>query len=279
MTRGYGTVVSARDVSVEYRAGRAASRHIAVHGVSFDLFAGEILGVIGDSGSGKSTLAAAIARPATPGRRDARVCGGYLSVFDTDVRRLSPFRRASLATRVGYLAQDASARLNSRLTVAENVTEPLFLRDRRADVRAAGQIAATALDSVHLSLSVLERRPWELSSGQRQRVALARSIILDPELFIADEPIHGVDVMVRHDVLDVIPELRERRGFAAIVVTSDLDVVRRVTRRVAVLHAGSIVAIGPLPKLLASPEHHYVRALARTMTEDAAGRAPRGRPR
>lgn len=265
---GNGVAVSARDLSIEYRSTNSRSRHTAVKGVTFDVFEGEVLGVIGDSGSGKSTLAATIAGLADVGAPDdgvPSICGGTLTVFGTELRDIGTRARNRLTLRIGYLPQDGAQRLNSRLTVAENVAEPIFLRDRRFDLKEAGQAVATLVDAVHLPLSILERQPFELSSGQRQRVALARALILEPPLFIADEPISGVDLMVRHDVLDVIPELQAERGFSAIVVSSDLAVLDEVAHRVAVLQAGVIVGIGPLDALLASAEHPYLKSLARAV--------------
>ena len=264
----YGTAVSARDLSIEYRSLNTKSRHLAVKGISFDLFDGEVLGVIGDSGSGKSTLAATVAGLAgtgLPGDGIPTICGGNVSVFDTELRGISSRERDLLTLRVGYLAQDGAQQLNSRLTVAENVAEPIYLRDRRFDTRVAGQAVATLVDAVHLPLSILERQPWELSSGQRQRVALARSLILEPSLLVADEPIRGVDIMVRHDVLEVIPELQSERGFSAIVVSSDLTMITEVAKRIAVLQDGIIVGIGTLESLISAPVHPYLKSLARTV--------------
>lgn len=271
---GYGTVVSARDVSIEYRAVNTKSRHVAVKGVSFDLFDGEVLGIIGDSGAGKSTLAATIAGLAgtgAPGDGIPDISGGTLSVFDVDLRGISSRRREKLTLRIGYLPQDGAQELNSRLTVAENVAEPIFLRDRRFDTREAGQAAATLVDAVHLPLSILGRLPHELSSGQRQRVALARALILEPDLLVADEPIRGVDITVRHDVLNVIPELQRSRGFSAIVVSGELAVVTQVAKRIAVLQDGVVIGIGSLASLVAAPEHPYLKALARTVIEQSLG--------
>lgn len=271
---GYGTVVSARDLSIEYRSVTSKSRHIAVRGVSFDLFDGEVLGVIGDSGAGKSTLARTIAGLADTGSPDdgvPSICGGTVSVFDTELRDIGKRSRSRLTARIGYLAEDGAQRLNSRLTVAENVAEPIYLRDRRFDTREAGQAVATLIDAVHLPLSILGRLPYELSSGQRQRVALARALILEPGLLIADEPIRGVDIMVRHDVLNVIPELRRSRGFSAIVVSSELAVLTQVAQRIAVLHDGVIVGIGPLDALVAAPEHPYLKSLARAVRDELRG--------
>jgi ABC-type glutathione transport system ATPase component len=278
----YGTAVSARDLSIEYRSMDSKARHVAVRGVSFDLMAGEVLGVIGLSGSGKSTLAKTIAGYAgARGTADGtpRICGGELAVFDRGIRHLRRRDRERLMLEVGYLAQDGALALSSRLTVAENVAEPIYLRDRRFSTRDAADAVATLIDAVHLPLSIMARQPFELSSGQRQRVALARALILEPSLLVADEPIRGVDITVRHDVLDVIPELQEARGFSAIVVSSDLEVVAQVAPRIAVLHEGGIVGLGSLAELIASPEHPYLKSLARAVeSQGLKSRATRHSP-
>lgn len=263
-------VIRAMDLSVGYDSNAATSRFLAVTGITFDLAAGEVLGVIGDSGSGKSTLAMAIAGLAyrsEAGDRMPGICGGSLTVLGTDLRRASRRARGRLRSRVGYLAQDGAHRLDWRLTIAGNVAEPMFLRDRGCDAREAGQAVAMLIDAVHLPLSVLGLMPHELSTGQRQRVALARALILDPAILVADEPVHGVDIMVRQDVLDVIPELQSARGFSAVVVSSDLAVISRVADRVAVLQHGMIIGVGTLESLLRSPEHPYLASLARAIDE------------
>ncbi len=273
--RTYGTVITADDLSIEYRSATASSRHVAVNGVTLELRAGQVLGIIGESGSGKSTLAMALAGLADVRQVDEgapQICGGSLTVLGTPVRRLGKKARRVLTLRVGYLPQDAAQRLNPGLTVAENVAEPIFLRDRRFDQNEAGKLAATLIDAVHLPLSVLGLMPHELSSGQLQRVALARSLILDPELLVADEPIRGVDILVRHHVLNVIPELQAARGFSAVVVSSDLSVVRDVAQRIAVLQDGVIIGLGTLDELVTAPEHPYLKGLARAL---ASERQPR----
>ncbi|MET3768793.1 ABC-type glutathione transport system ATPase component [Marisediminicola sp. UYEF4] len=274
--RTHGTVITADDLSIEYRSATASSRHIAVNGVTFELRAGQVLGIIGESGSGKSTLAMALAgladvRPVDEGA--PQICGGSLTVLGTPLRRLGKKARRLLTLRVGYLPQDAAQRLNPGLTVAENVAEPIFLRDRRFDQNEAGKSVATLIDAVHLPLSVLGIMTYELSSGQLQRVALARSLVLEPELLVADEPIRGVDIMVRHDVLNVIPELQAARGFSAVVVSSDLSVVEDVAERIAVLQDGVIIGLGTLKELVTAPEHPYLKGLARALE---AEQQPRG---
>jgi peptide/nickel transport system ATP-binding protein len=257
--------VSARDLSVHYRTRDSASYTLAVAGVSFDLAEGEVLGVIGESGSGKSTLALTLAAQSGRGLVDdgvAEICGGTAHVYGTPLRGISPRQRNRLTLRVGYLPQDGAVRLDPRLTVAENVAEPIYQRDRRFDQYEAADAVAALIDAVRLSLGMMNRMPHELSSGQRQRVALARALILEPTLLIADEPTRGIDATVRQGVLDVIRDLQAERGFSALLVSSDIGVVDRVADRVAVLHHGVIIGLGTLDSVLASPTHPYIKGLA-----------------
>jgi peptide/nickel transport system ATP-binding protein len=260
-----GLVASARDLSVHYRTRNSASYTLAVSGVSFDLAEGEVLGVIGESGSGKSTLALTVAARAGRGQLDegiAEICGGTLSVYGTELRGLTARQRNRLTLRVGYLPQDGAVRLDPRLTVAENVAEPIFQRDRRFNQYEAADAVAALIDAVRLSLGMMNRMPYELSSGQRQRVALARALILDPTLLVADEPTRGVDATVREGVLDVIRELQAERRFSALIVSSDVGVVDRVADRVAVLQHGIMIGLGTLDAVLDSPTHAYLKGLA-----------------
>lgn len=276
MSRGVdvGLPVSARDLCIHYRSRNAASYHRAIDGVSFDIAPGEVLGVVGESGSGKSTLALAVACMLDRGHLNdgiPEICGGTLSVYGEDLRHISARHRDRLTLRVGYLAQGGALALNPRLTAAENVAEPIFQRDRRFNQREAAAAVATLIDAVHLPLTVLERVPHELSSGQRQRVALARALILEPTLLVADEPTRGIDATVRSGVLEVLSELQRARNFSALVVSSDLDVVASMTNRVAVLHRGLLIGMGPLDRLLESPSHPYLRSLAAARASRGAG--------
>lgn len=258
-------VVAADDLSVHYRSRDATSYYRALDGVSFSLHEGEVLGVVGESGSGKSTLARAVAVRLDSGTLDdgvGSICGGSLSVYGTSLRRLSARRRDRLTLRVGYLSQGGAIGLSPRLTVGENVAEPIFQRDRRFNQRDAAAAVATLVDMVHLPLTSLEKMPHELSSGQRQRVALARALILEPTLLVADEPTRGIDATVRSGVLGVLNELQQQRRFAALIVSSDIDVIDAVTDRVAVLASGVVIGLGELDSVLDEPQHPYLRSLA-----------------
>ena len=160
--------VSARDLSVHYRTRDSASYTLAVSGVSFDLAESEVLGVIGESGSGKSTLALTLAAQSGQGLVDegvAEICGGTAHVYGTALRGITARQRNRLTLRVGYLPQDGAVRLDPRLTVAENVAEPIYQRDRRFDQYEAADAVAALIDAVRLSLGMMNRMPHELSSG------------------------------------------------------------------------------------------------------------------
>ena len=271
--------VSARDLSVHYRTRNSASYRLAVSGVSFDIAEGEVLGLIGESGSGKSTLALTVAGQAGRGLVDdgiAEIRGGTLSVYGIQARGITSRQRNRLTLRIGYLPQDGAVRLDPRLTVAENVAEPIYQRDRRFNQYDAADAVAALIDSVRLSLGMMNRLPHELSSGQRQRVALARALILEPTLLVADEPTRGVDATVREGVLDVIRELQVERGFSALIVSSDIGVVDKVADRVAVLHHGIMIGLGTLDSVLAVPTHPYLKDLAaarRSLARQGSSRA------
>jgi len=234
----------------------------AINGVSFQLARGETLGLIGEAGSGKSTLARAVSSQSAPGEREAPViAGGRLTVLGREMRD-SRRQRDGLALRIGYLPQDGGSSLQPHLTVGENVAEPIFQRDKRFDRLDAGAAVAKLVDAVRLPLSVMEKFPHELSRGQRQRIALARSLVLEPELLVADDPTMGVDVLVRGPILQVVAELQKEFGFSALIVGHDLRELRTVVDRIAVLHAGLIVGYGSVDDVLAKPLHPYVRRLA-----------------
>jgi ABC-type glutathione transport system ATPase component len=260
--------VSANDLSIRYDARRSGSRFQAVKGVSFDIAEGEVLALIGETGSGKSTLAAAVAGvsgPEAPG--NLVITGGSLTVLGRPMRGLSSRKRDRLSLHVGYVPQDAGAQLDPRLTVGENIAEPIFSRDRNFDQRDAGIAVATLIDAVRLPLTTMNRYPHELSRGQRQRIAIARALILEPTLLVADDPTSGIDVTVRGAILDIIRDLHEERAFSALIISHTIGEVRRFSNRVAVMHRGVIVGIGSVDEVLDSPQHEYVEGLARAIRD------------
>jgi ABC-type glutathione transport system ATPase component len=235
----------------------------AITGISLDIAPGETLAVIGDAGSGKSTLARAIAGyTSRTVPRGVDITGGSLEVLGVDVRHVSRRDDDVLALRVGYVPQDAGLVLDPHLTVGENVAVPLFQRDRAFSKSLAGGIVAEAIDAMHLTLATIPKYPHELSRGQRQRVAIARALVLEPDLLVADEATAGVDATVRGTILSHLAEVQRRRGFAAFIVSSEIGEVRRLSRRLAVVHRGTIVGMGGIDEVLDAPEHPYVKRLA-----------------
>lgn len=259
-------VVSADDLSIRYPSFRRAVDRNAVDGVTFTIEAGEILAVIGETGSGKSTLARTVAGYAGVGR-GPRICGGSLTVLGQQVRGLSARRRDRLTARVGYVPQDAGEQLSPHLTVGENVARPIYSRDRRFDQDVAGAAVATLIDAVRLPLTIMNSFPHELSRGQLQRVAIAKALILEPPLLVADDPTSGIDVTVRGTILDILRELQEQRSFSALVVSHTISEVRRFSNRTAVMHRGVLVAMGGIDEVLDDPRHEYVDGLARVLRD------------
>ncbi|KQO65014.1 ATP-binding cassette domain-containing protein [Curtobacterium sp. Leaf261] len=279
-----GPAVVADDVSIEYR-GTASSRPIrAVDGVSLEVRQGEIIALLGQSGSGKSTFAAAVAGQLGNGQDGEassrrRIVGGELTVLGQRVRHLRAHsrRRTRLLGTIGYLAQDAADRLSPDLTVGEAIAEPIYARDRRFDRKEAGLMVARLVDAVHLPLGIMRAPTWELSSGQRQRVALARSLVLEPELLVADEPARGVDVLVRQSVLEALVKLQRTIGFSAVVVSSDVREARALADRVAILNEGRLVGIGTFDEVFDAPLDPYVKILAATSARATKRAAPTAR--
>ncbi|UFS60155.1 ATP-binding cassette domain-containing protein [Subtercola endophyticus] len=265
-------VLLASDVTIEYPAHSVSPAYTAVRGVSLRIEPGEIVGLVGSSGSGKSTFARVAAGQATSGNREStpRVVGGSLSVLGYDLRKGVHGRKLNRLTfGVGYLAQDSSSALTSNMTIAESVAEPLFARDRRYNEKDASLRVATLLDALLLANGTALKLPHELSSGQRQRVAIARSLILDPVFLVVDEPTAGVDVSVRGPVIDVISKLQRERGATALIVSHDLEVLRKSVDRIVVLHEGVVVGLGTIDEVLGDPRHPYVAGLAKAREKRA----------
>ncbi|WP_349897902.1 ATP-binding cassette domain-containing protein [Parafrigoribacterium soli] len=257
--------VSARDLSVRYRSNGVSSLFVAVRGVSLEINQGEFLWLVGESGAGKSTLGRAFVGLVRRGAIEEgvpEICGGSLTVLGTSMRRVGRRRRDRVTIGIGYLAQDAAERLSPELSVAENVAEPIYSRDRHFSNREATEAVAAVVDAVRLPLSLMHRMPYELSSGQRQRVALARSLVLEPRLLVADEPARGVDATLRSSVLESLAELREQRGMAALIVSSSLADLNGNATRLAVMQHGVIVGLGTPDEVLEGPHHPYLKSLA-----------------
>jgi oligopeptide transport system ATP-binding protein len=222
--------------------------------VSFELFAGETLGVVGESGSGKSTLARAILRliPADKGAilwrgRDLRSC---------DSATLQRLRR-----ELQIVFQDPLGSLNPRMTVAETIAEPLRIFEPNLSAAQRAASIGEMLERVGLEAAMADRYPHEFSGGQCQRIGIARAMILSPALLICDEPVSSLDVSVQGQIVNLLLDLQRDAGTALLFISHNLALVRHLSQRILVMYAGRLVEIAARDVLYEKPIHPYTRTL------------------
>uniref|UniRef100_UPI0026322FB6 dipeptide ABC transporter ATP-binding protein n=1 Tax=uncultured Amaricoccus sp. TaxID=339341 RepID=UPI0026322FB6 len=236
----------------------------AVRGVSFELDAGESLGLVGESGCGKSTLARAVL-----GLEPMQ--GGSVRVEGEAVRAGEPMPR-SLRAKMQAVFQDPYGSFNPRHRVARLVAEPFHLLDDPPQGAGRRRAVEAALAEVGLAPADADKYIHEFSGGQRQRIAIARALIIRPKLIVLDEAVSALDVQVRAQILDLLADLMARHGLAYLFISHDLGVVRAITDRVMVMRAGEVVEAGPTARVLEAPEHPYTRELmAATPVLERAG--------
>jgi len=233
--------------------GRPTAAVSAVAGVSFSLEASDTLAIVGESGCGKSTLGRLVLRLIDP-------TAGSIRFDGRDVTALREGELRPLRRNAQIIFQDPYASLNPRMTVGQILAEPLALHDIVPAPRRAER-AADLLRLVGLEPRLARRYPHEFSGGQRQRIAIARALAVEPRLIVCDEPVSALDVSIRAQVLNLLRDLQRRLGLAYIFISHDLAAVKQVATRIAVMHLGRIVEIGPYATLFADPRHPYSRAL------------------
>lgn len=251
------TLLEVQDLHVRFSVGSLFSQMRglpteieAVAGVSFSLERGQTMALVGESGSGKTTLARAIAG-----------LGGNVSGevrFDgRDVLNLGRAERKALRREVAVIFQDAVSSLSPRLTVRSLIREPFTIHGMSCP---KGEVERL-LELVGLTAEMADRYPHELSGGQARRVGVARALALEPRLVIADEPTAGLDVSVQSEVLNLLNDLRERLGLSLLIITHNLNIVRHIADRMAVMYLGRFVEIGDTVPIYEAPRHPYTKAL------------------
>jgi peptide/nickel transport system ATP-binding protein len=237
---------------------RQPKRYVhAIDGVSFALRRGEILGLVGESGSGKTTVAMSIMGLVDPSEGEIRFEGGNIPEMARGRDRLK------LRRQIQMVFQDPYEALNPRQSVYQILAEPLEIHGiARTSAEKTARVAAALSDAgLKPPETFFQRYPEDLSGGQRQRVVIACALILDPKLLVADEPVSMLDVSVRAEILNLLRELRDKRGISILYITHDLATAGFFTDRIAVMYLGRIVEIGPTAEVLTRPKHPYTRAL------------------
>ncbi|HSR69089.1 MAG TPA: ABC transporter ATP-binding protein [Acidobacteriota bacterium] len=246
-------VLTVRDVCLSYRhkaalsPGRDEDKQV-LRGVSFQLHKGESLGLVGESGSGKTSLARCL-----------------LGINEPDSGEIV-FSRGGPG-KVQAIFQDPLASLNPLMTVTSLILEPLRVASRHLAAEESMKRVRDLLPAVSLPPGVLDRKPSQLSAGQRQRVAIARALATDPEILIADEPTSALDASLRVQILELLRSAQRSRDLAMLMVTHDLAAAARYCDRIAVLYQGRLVETLPSQDLFGAPQHPYTRRLARLVLE------------
>jgi oligopeptide transport system ATP-binding protein len=253
-------LLSVKDLSVHFpiKRGLIVQREVArvraVDGVSFDIRAGETLGLVGESGSGKTTTAKAVIQLNKP-------AGGSIAFEGQELIGLSNSQMRPVRRKMGMVFQDPYGSLNPRMRAGDIVGEPLKvhgLADSKSDYQ---EQIASLLTTVGLNPAMAERYPNEFSGGQRQRLGIARAIAARPDLLILDEAVSALDVSIQAQILNLLQDLQEQYRLAYLFIAHDLSVVRHVSDRIAVMYLGKIVETAQSKDLYERPLHPYTQAL------------------
>ncbi|HCW8690181.1 TPA: ATP-binding cassette domain-containing protein [Staphylococcus aureus] len=227
----------------------------AIENISFDIYKGETLGLVGESGCGKSTTGKSIIK-----LND--ITSGEILYEGIDIQKIR--KRKDLLKfnkKIQMIFQDPYASLNPRLKVMDIVVEGIDIHHLATDKRDRKKRVYDLLETVGLSKEHANRYPHEFSGGQRQRIGIARALAVEPEFIIADEPISALDVSIQAQVVNLLLKLQRERGITFLFIAHDLSMVKYISDRIAVMHFGKIVEIGPAEEIYQNPLHDYTKSL------------------
>jgi peptide/nickel transport system ATP-binding protein len=246
-------ILVVEDLTVEFKMSKKNVVK-AVSGVSFDLVRGETLAVVGESGCGKSTLGKAILQLPKP-------TSGSVNFLSKELTTMSKNDLRDMRPAMQMIFQDPISSLDPRLPVSEVLAEPLRVWNRGNQVEIDAKIDEL-LTAANLDPAVVrDRRSYEFSGGQCQRISIARSLALDPTMIICDEPVSALDVSVQAQILNLLQDMKDRYGLTLIFISHDLAVVKAVSTRVMVMYLGKVCEVAPPDELYQNTRHHYTKAL------------------
>ena len=235
-----------------------AKRNTVLQPVSFQLKQGQTIGVIGESGSGKTTLAMAVL--GLLGETTARLAGD-VEVLDQSWQALSPLARRAMRANLQVIFQDPFGSLSPRMTIFEIVAEGLNIHQPKLSLADREARVVEILREVGLDRSAMTRYPHEFSGGQRQRIAIARALILKPQILVLDEPSSALDVSIQKQVLALLSSLQKKYNLAYLIISHDLAVIRAMSHELMVLRGGEVVEYGETEAMIANPKQPYTKAL------------------
>ena len=226
----------------------------AVNNVSFSLYKGETLGIVGESGCGKSTLARCILRLIEPTKGSVRFLGkNILSMPKEEMRQLRK--------KIQIIFQDPFSTLNSKMSVGKIISEPWAIFKDIVPKKNWDKKIKELLISVGLNIEDIDRFPHQFSGGQQQRIGIARALALNPEVIICDEPVSALDVSIQAQIINLLKEIQSKTNISLIFISHDLSVVQHISNRVGVMYSGEFVEFGDVNQIFQNPKHSYTKSL------------------
>lgn len=262
-------LISVKNLSISFPSGKnflgKPVQYVhAVNNVSFDVYKGETLGLVGESGCGKTTLGRALLRLIEPS-------SGKIIYNDIDLTSKKSNELKSLRKEIQVVFQDPYSSLNPRLTIGSAIAEPLKVHHITNDVKARRQQVIELLNKVNMQAEHVDRYPHEFSGGQRQRIVIARALALHPSFIVCDESVSALDVSVQAQVLNLLNDLKKEYGFTVIFISHDLSVVRYISDRIMVMKSGQLIETGSADEIYYNPKTEYTKTLINSVPGKMVG--------